>query len=663
MRVRSIQPDFTDDMLCADQETVSSRHTINAIHAVIWNWSLLQQDLPDGFADNLSIKSVARQVVPAVVVRVQRSSRRLVSDLIPFDGTKLSNRRFSTNDLFGLSEIVNPCEFPDTKTTMFELIEGNESLKVCDGCAGAGENLCTNCRGAGTLICKACRGGGQSECRYCRGQGQILVDGIETQRCGRCAGKGTAQCAQCAGRGGKDCTGCENGINKCTACNASGQMRLQWYLETATHTETYHRLVCRNGWVDEDHSVAKDAVLLRHHDWSDPQLISSTDTRAICPDVLVGAATTTINSAKREASDCHRDTGMRLEVRASFIYHVEVLHEGQVSDFFVRGCSNTVTSRKVRKKQKNLLGRLSEKYVVTDEERAYAEAVAQGRTFLTDTRGLGDDLRQREIELEISDTGYVIPEDELANPHEIRLNFEYDRSNQPVLRTTIDLGAAERHRFPEYMAANQLLSIGMLGLLERNNRTSERLVLVDSRFYESMSAEAYFNALELMSFEAQRLIDSEFNLRSAPRIDTTAKIKRICEYIKCNLRVISINAKVSIKHAPGKALLLFTLGNGRQQTVLLSLKQVNSIGVVELKSRCRTAHDAQTVRSALKNNMLSPCGGFGLDATTEPPTIDLIQRLVALDGEPNYSELLHNLSSVVHRADVIEHKQSDVDEF
>ncbi len=113
MRVRSIQPDFTDDILEANQEVVTSRHTLNDLRAVIAHWCMLQDNLPDGFADTFRITSAARQVVPAVVIRAQRSSRTLVSNLIPFDGTPLSNRRFDSRNLFALSHITNRCEFPD----------------------------------------------------------------------------------------------------------------------------------------------------------------------------------------------------------------------------------------------------------------------------------------------------------------------------------------------------------------------------------------------------------------------------------------------------------------------------------------------------------------------------------------------------------------------
>ena len=133
---------------------------------------------------------------------------------------------------------------------------------------------------------------------------------------------------------------------------------------------------------------------------------------------------------------------------------------------------------------------------------------------MTDTLGLGDELRRLGTQLQVSDTGYVTPADTSGNLAEIQIHFDYDQANQPIVRTTIELGTADRHRFPEYMATSQTLSIGILGLLERNNRAIERLVLVDSRFYSSMSFTAYHSVLRLMANDARQLIESNFNWKS-----------------------------------------------------------------------------------------------------------------------------------------------------
>jgi hypothetical protein len=662
-RVRSIQPDFTDDMLDARQEAVTSLHTLNDLRAVIAHWCMQQNDLPDGFADTFSVTSVARQVVPAIVVRVQRASRELTSTLIAFDGTPISQRRFDPRNLFALSEISNRCEFPTTAERKVELISGNESLEVCDDCHGAGENLCGKCEGTGTLNCAACSGGGQVACANCRGQGVILVGGTETRSCPRCSGRRTEACPSCSGKGSNNCPVCQGGTIKCKTCAASGKMRQQWTLVTLTRTQVYHRLICRNGWVDDGHDVAVDGVLLRSREWPQPQQFSAVETQGLIPDCLSAAFRACLKSVDFSSSTSEQNTGMRLELRVSYVYHMETLHRKTLSDFFVSGCSNTVTPRKVARRQRGLLARFTDKHAVSPEEREHVRCVNAGEVFLTDTLGLSYELRRLGTLLQVSDTGYVVPADTNASSAEIQIHFEYDRASEPIIRTTIELGPADRHKFPEYMVTNQTLSIGALGLMERNNRAIERLVLVDSRFYSSMSFTAYHSVLRLMVNDAQQLIESNFNWKPEARKLVSRTLKQICSNVELNLQLISRDSSVSTRQGRGEALLTFRLSNGRTQTVLLTLRSVLGVSVVELKSRCRTVHGAATIRAALKHNLVSPCGGFALDVTSTPPTVDIVHRLVAIDGEPNYSELIHCLSSIVHHADAIEQKQSDQDQF
>lgn len=663
MRVRSIQPDFTDDILEANQEVVTSRHTLNDLRAVIAHWCMLQDNLPDGFADTFRITSAARQVVPAVVVRVQRSSRTLVPNLIPYDGTPLSNRRFDSRNLFALSDITNRCEFPDAVATKSELIPGNEGLEVCEVCEGAGENSCANCNATGTLVCEACRGGGQVACSTCRGQGVILTGGTETRSCPSCSGRRTARCPSCSGNGSMSCSACKGGTIKCHTCLASGKMRKQWHLVTLTETDVYHRLLCRNGWVDDDHEVAVDGVFIRSRDWSHPEQLSEVETHGLLPDCLAGASKICLKSVDFSSSSSEQNTGLRVELRASYVYYLETLQKKAVSDFFVSGCSNTVTPRKVARRKLGLLGRITDKFTVSSEEREHVHLVNAGEAFLTDVSGLGSALRKLGLNLHVSDTGYIIPADTYSSSAEIQIHFQYDNLDQPIIRTTIELGAADRHRFPEYMVTSQTLSLGTIGVLERHNRAVERLVLVDSRYYASMSFTAYHYVLRLMAHDSRNLIESDFKWQSELRKTPGRKLKEICNSIELNLLLISRDGSMTVQQGRGEALLTFRLSNGRTQVVLLALRSVPGFSVIELKSRCQTAKAASTIRSALKHNLVSPCGGFALDTSSDPPTIDIVHRVITLDGEREFSELMFCLSSLVHRADAIEQRQSDQDLF
>ncbi len=228
------------------------------------------------------------------------------------------------------------------------------------------------------------------------------------------------------------------------------------------------------------HEVALDSVRIRSRDWAKSELFDAGAMRQLLPDCLVGASKDCLNSADLSSSNTEQSSGIRVELRASFVYHVETLHKNVVSDFFLTGCSNAVTPRKVARRRRGFLSRLTDKFTVTREELEHVRSVNSGKVFLTDTLGLAQELRIYGVNPEVCSTGYIVSADADSGV-EIRILFEYDQADQPVLRAVIDLGNADRNRFPEYMETSQTLSLGVLGLVEANNRSIERLVLVDSR--------------------------------------------------------------------------------------------------------------------------------------------------------------------------------------
>jgi len=440
-------------------------------------------------------------------------------------------------------------------------------------------------------------------------------------------------------------------------------MREQWHLVTLTKTSVYHRLVCRNGWVDDGHEVAVDGVTIRVREWPHPQQLSSKEVQELLPDCLSGASKVCLNSVDLSSSHSEQNTGIRLELQASYAYHVETLQKSENSDFFVTGCSNTVTPRKVTRRRRGFFSRFTDKYTVSPEEQEHVRSVISGRVFLTDTLGLSHELHRLGTRPKVSDTGYIVPCNTNTNQVEIQIHFEYDQANLPIVRAVIDIGNADRHRFPEYMAISQTLAMGILALREQNKGTIERLVLVDSRFYNSTAIKTYHSVLKLLASDAEQLGGSEFPSKPEPRKAQTRALKRICDNIELNLGMISRNGRLSITQGRDEALLTFTFDNGRSQTVLMALRAAMGHKVVELKSRCRTVQSASTIRAALNQNLSSPCGGFALDLSSEPPSIDIVHRLLAIDGEPNYSELIDCVSSIVYRADAIEQKHSNQDQF
>ncbi len=169
--------------------------------------------------------------------------------------------------------------------------------------------------------------------------------------------------------------------------------------------------------------------------------------------------------------------------------------------------------------------------------------------------------------------------------------------------------------------------------------------------------------LELLTKDARKLIDANCQWTPEPPRFSERALKRITYHIELNLQLIARHGSLRIEQGRGEALLIFTLNDGRTQTVLLSLRSQSAVSVAELKSRCRLAQTAATIRAGLKHNLSSPWGGFSLDLSGQTAAIDLVYRLLVIDGEPDYSELIESISSLIYRADSIEQKYSNQDLF
>lgn len=127
---------------------------------------------------------------------------------------------------------------------------------------------------------------------------------------------------------------------------------------------------------------------------------------------------------------------------------------------------------------------------------------------------------------------------------------------------------------------------------------------------------------------------------------------------------VSLNFRVSPEIGHDEFVFTIGLENGRRQTVMVSLSDKRSCKVIEVKSRCCVANNAKIVRSALRRNMRTPLGGCVMDTSTEPHTIDCVQRLVVpVKVGPNLREFMNAVSSIATQADAIEKRTGGEDVF
>ena len=118
-----------------------------------------------------------------------------------------------------------------------------------------------------------------------------------------------------------------------------------------------------------------------------------------------------------------------------------------------------------------------------------------------------------------------------------------------------------------------------------------------------------------------------------------------------------------VMHNSAQILVTMQVAHTRQQTVKMTLRSLPAgLGyAVCFQSRAGFAKSPESVRSALAANNHVALGGFCLDTTTSPPSIDLVYNLVA--DELDFDEFLTALQLVAHHADAIEQRTSGKDDF
>lgn len=506
-RVRTLQPDCTDAMLLDDAEVITDRQILNDLRIVILCWTHARNDLPEFFDDEFQIKSVVRQVVSSVVVYTQKMRRKISHEAIAYDNEKLHESPLPTQNLFELEPIDQPFAFPSVPTKKRQRIEYNEMLCVCASCDGAGEIECKTCEGSAFLSCGNCDGVGEVRCSNCSGTGERVIGATRTSQCSTCSGKGSRTCSVCRGKGGVRCGDCQRGSVKCDVCAASGFMRNLCYLDTQTSTQIAHRLYCKNEWVDESSEIATDSVLMRHQNWKEAHRgVPRGDLRALVPAHLVVAAEDTIIESADQPTNTSLDSAIRVEARAAHVYHVVVEHNGQFSEFFVSGCSNSVTPHVMPQQSKKLFSRLTRMVAPRTTQTDFIRAVRDGHVYLADARMVGLLIEQSNVEIELDADGYQLTFPSLPTKYrDVEMGFFHDGRGRLVVQSSILLGDADRDYFPEALSLNQELIVGQIGLVELSGGAIEQFYLVDRQRYDTLSVPHYLYLLRKMLATASHL--------------------------------------------------------------------------------------------------------------------------------------------------------------
>ena len=127
---------------------------------------------------------------------------------------------------------------------------------------------------------------------------------------------------------------------------------------------------------------------------------------------------------------------------------------------------------------------------------------------------------------------------------------------------------------------------------------------------------------------------------------------------------IALNFRTKTQVGHGEIMFTVKMSNDRSQTVLVTLANKRDFQLIEVRSKCAAIQDAMMVRSALRRNLSTQIGGLSLDTSTQPNSIDFVQRLVSPNKDgPNLPELLNTIALIASQADQIEQKFSNSDCF
>lgn len=515
-RVAALQPHLDERNLSQPPMQTTDPMIVNNVANVVRMWGHDRQDVPNDFCELVTIQSVSRQPLAFVVVEAEQVARTITSSDVPFSGGTFDSHKWPTNDVFELAPLA-PLSFPREETSHESLLAGQEDLRQCEPCSGAGRCACMACGATGQVQCPTCGGTQQVICPTCEGAGtHIGVRGSLIQ-CQTCRTRGYIRCTRCA-QGNLPCSNCEStGQTLCSTCLGFGNLLRRWSLVSRTSSWREFQSHVSVDWRLPLDCLLDDCQEVASTTWPG---ITATELKGI-PKHLASLAEKLIDSHVKRAGELdksfQRVAGMRVSIFGAYVYKVDWDYEGQVESIFLGGLhSRAFTPRGVDRKNalrgfvRSWSRRLSRPFDKPLIDRAYLKAVRAGEVHVSDTRTIVPAAaRQIGARVGISVDGYtlVVPAraygEAEPQPTNAEVSWDVDDSGQLLLCTTLFIGpATRRDTFPKLLSLNHELSFGRLAL---QHSATPRLALVDRRIYETIKTSDYGRILVSMASEAREL--------------------------------------------------------------------------------------------------------------------------------------------------------------
>ena len=505
-RVGSLQPPMTLRDVGGTSVLCKNKVAYNDMLNLVRLWSRSVRELPDDFCEHVRVTAITRQPVTFLTVDVERIRRQLIGKDRPFDGGPLNPNRWPTQDLFELYPVAS-MSFPGNRERVEVHLDGQEETNPCGICKGKGKNPCHRCTGSTTVPCTTCHGKAGIACGVCRGTGGVVKGGQTVEPCSACDATGLVPCAACEASGQVKCNACDgSGELSCGKCSGYGTLKRTWDLATEIWCDHRLQFLCPEGWPTVASNLVEDADVLQSHEWRSPGTpgISEEIEQEIPPSIRSAADSlcrTIVQDQQTIDPKSERLSGMRLEVRGTYLLRAKLSYENHSGTLVFGGTTNQVVWADPPKVRQTLLQRffaglnriyslfgLGETPPLSHD---YVRAVRAGQAHVSDPRCVVPALEHHGASVRLNSEGYTITvgaSDDSGKSAEavFEARIVINGMQETTLFTASYLGAAHRDRFPAALAINHRLRVGRVAIIDDPQTKEERFVIVDRRPYESI---------------------------------------------------------------------------------------------------------------------------------------------------------------------------------
>ena len=411
-----LQPNLRFDEINDLPETIDSPEILHALRQLVgfWATNVFHHRLPDFFDEEFEITRVIRQPLFFVSISTQVARRSAEQVEVPYDGKPIDTSPWPDLDLFRLLPLQK-VDFSDETITRRDPVGGCQTIVPCGSCQTSGEIPCPNCTGSGGNLCENCEGAGQEICARCEGAGSLVGRNIDLEECIFCRGTGEVECVACTGAGHLTCANCTGrGSVNCGSCEGQGQLKQSWIVVTATSTHHCHSLLQAESFPDSAKALADDTHQILGGEFD---LTAEVSWQRQLADLLpkevswlvTEMAKDAITDAESGSSVQSRASQLRVGIRGTYLYRLELEQGGQPATLYVGGLSNHIYPETLPKRSQGVVVRIQRAIdsffsafgmgARSRPDANLAAAVSGEQIHVADTDQLAKDLRKLDLTL------------------------------------------------------------------------------------------------------------------------------------------------------------------------------------------------------------------------------------------------------------------------